>query len=113
MSCNHSPLKSKSSFLILACIVFSLLNMHIGVAQHTAVGSETQVNTTTNNSQQNPSVAGDNDGRFVVVWESFAQDGDDDGIFMQLYNADGSTNGSETQVNATTANAQSLSLIHI
>ena len=36
----------------------------------TPLGSEFQVNTYTTNSQNNPSVAVDADGDFVVVWES-------------------------------------------
>ena len=43
-------------------------------AQVTASGTETQVNTTTANSQQRPDVAMDTSGNYVVVWEDFGAD---------------------------------------
>ena len=47
------------------------------------------------------------DGRFVVSWQSHAsQDGNSWGIYAQRYNADGTAEGSEFQVNSTTGNQQ-------
>ncbi len=46
-----------------------------------AIGSDFQVNTYTTADGLNPAVAGDGAGRAVVGWESFAHDGDEDGIF--------------------------------
>ncbi|MEL6769686.1 MAG: T9SS type A sorting domain-containing protein [Bacteroidota bacterium] len=50
-------------------------------------GKEFRVNTFTTNRQRNSSVAVDEDGNFVVVWQSFGQDGDTDGIFAQRFEA--------------------------
>jgi hypothetical protein len=74
-----------------------------GVAQ----GSEFLVNTTTSNSQINPSVAMDSDGDFVITWESAYQSGGDyTDIYAQRYNAAGVAQGSEFLVNTTTTNYQ-------
>ena len=53
------------------------------------VGVEFQVNTHTNNSQFNSSVAALPDGGFVVTWQSENQDGGGSGIFAQRYDASG------------------------
>ncbi|MBT4520861.1 MAG: hypothetical protein HOC23_12725 [Halieaceae bacterium] len=73
-------------------------------------GPEFQVNTYTTGHQDDPSVAMDADGDFVVVWESGgkgAQDGEDDGIYGQRYNAAGTRQGSEFRVNTYTTQDQS------
>ncbi len=70
------------------------------------VGSEFLVNTTTENLQKVPSVAMAPDGRFVVVWQSYAQDGSNGGIYGQLYDADGNPVGAEFQVNTTVSGDQ-------
>lgn len=51
------------------------------------VGSEFQVNTKTHDSQQQPSVAGLDDGGFVVSWEAQYQDGIQQGSFQDGANA--------------------------
>ena len=71
-----------------------------------ASGSEFQVNTATSGDQDRPSVATLSRGGFVVAWESKDQDGDKEGIFAQRFDADGSSAGSEIQVNTTTADDQ-------
>ena len=71
-----------------------------------ATGSEFQVNTYTTGGQNSPSVAMDSDGDFVVAWHSFAQDGDNNGIFAQRYDAAGVATGSEFQVNTYTTLGQ-------
>lgn len=68
-----------------------------------SAGTEFVVNTYTVSSQQAPDVAVADDGDFVVVWESYGQDGDGNGVFAQRYNSDGSTAGTEFRVNTTTA----------
>ncbi len=78
-----------------------------GVAQ----GGEIQVNTTTTGDQQDPSVAIDALGNFVVTWTSDAQDGDGAGIYAQLYNSLGVAQGTEVQVNTTTVGAQTSSSV--
>lgn len=67
---------------------------------------EFQVNTTTENGQGKPKVAADQNGNFVVVWESFNHDGDANGIFAQRFNADGTQAGGEFQVNTYTVSEQ-------
>ncbi|MDJ0764426.1 MAG: DUF4215 domain-containing protein [Myxococcota bacterium] len=69
-------------------------------------GDEFQVNTCTNYSQKQPDVAMAQDGRFVVVWEGFDQDGSSYGIFGQRYGSNGNPEGDEFQVNTYTVNAQ-------
>jgi len=66
------------------------------------VGSEFQINNYIANDQQFPSVASFPDGNFVVVWQSYGQDGSYDGIYGQLFNENGSKIGSEFQVNTYT-----------
>jgi hypothetical protein len=46
------------------------------------------------------------DGGYVVTWTSYNQDGSHAGIRAQLYNADGTMNGSEFQVNTYTSSVQ-------
>jgi hypothetical protein len=60
-------------------------------------GGEFQVNTDTTGAQDYPFVAVDATGNFVVVWESNTQDGANDGVFGQRYDAAGLPRGSEFQ----------------
>jgi hypothetical protein len=79
-----------------------------------AVGTEFRINTYTTDFQRFPSVAGNANGEFVVVWESepqqggVGQDGSDAGIFGQRYAADGSPEGAEFQLNSYTTDRQTL-----
>lgn len=73
-----------------------------GIAQ----GSEFQVNTYTTSVQGKPSVAMDSDGDFVVVWQSYNQDGNGYGIYGQRYNASGITQGGEFRINTFTTDEQ-------
>ena len=57
----------------------------------TKVGSELQINSTTNNDQERPSVTTLTDGKLVVAWSSDAQDGDNKGVFAQIFDAGIST----------------------
>ena len=68
------------------------------------VGSEFRVNTYTNRSQYDPSVAMDSDGDFVVSWQSYGQNGyygyiD---IYAQRYDNSGVAQGAEFRVNTYT-----------
>jgi hypothetical protein len=70
------------------------------------IGPEVRVNTYTTSAQHHPSVATPFN-RFVVVWESDGQDGDQAGIFGQSYSDDFPTPiGTEFRVNTYTAGAQ-------
>ncbi|MFI0847471.1 calcium-binding protein [Mesorhizobium sp. IMUNJ 23232] len=62
-------------------------------------GFEFVVNTTTAGFQQNPSVAGLANGKFVVTWQDEADATGFTSIRTQLFNADGSKLGDETAVN--------------
>ncbi len=68
--------------------------------------TETRVNTYTSGSQGSPAVAIDDDGDFVVVWASYGQDGSNNGVYAQRFNADGTPAGAEFLVNTTTSNSQ-------
>jgi hypothetical protein len=75
------------------------------------VGSEFQVNTYTTHNQDNPSVAIDSNGNFVITWESYGQDGDGDGVYAQMYDSSGNPVGSEFQVNTYTTYSQESSSV--
>lgn len=75
-------------------------------ADGNSVGTETHVSTYTTGAQSSPSVTTLTDGGWVVTWYSNGQDGDDNGIYLQRYHADGITSGTETLVNTNTAFAQ-------
>src|SRR6185436_2227731 len=65
-----------------------------------------RVNTYTTSFQDNPSVAADSFGNFVVVWRSNDQDGDSRGVFGQRYASSGTPLGPEFQVNTFTTAPQ-------
>ncbi|MGQ0622636.1 MAG: hypothetical protein ACT4QA_22470 [Panacagrimonas sp.] len=71
-------------------------------AAASAVGGEFRANTHTTSQQRVPVVAADADGDVVIVWRSFAQDGDGFGIFAQRYDAAGNPAGTEFRVNSHT-----------
>lgn len=75
---------------------------HLGISQ----GSEFRVNTYTNGNQHFPSIAMDNDGDFVITWNSANQDGSDYGIYAQRYDNTGTAVGTEFQVNTYTTSVQ-------
>jgi hypothetical protein len=62
-------------------------------------GSEIAVNTYTTGDQEEPAVAMDANGNFVVAWVSEAQDSSDYGIFAQRFDAAGAPQGLEFRVN--------------
>jgi hypothetical protein len=72
-----------------------------------ALGAEFQVNTYTTDNQSRPRVAMDAAGRFVVVWQSDSQDGDNYGVFGQRYDRAGAALGGEFQINTYTTGSQS------
>jgi hypothetical protein len=69
------------------------------------VGAEFQVNAFTTGSQSGPAVAMDPQGSFVVVWTGVGQ-GDYFGIFGRRYDAAGTPQGAEFQVNSYTTDPQ-------
>ncbi len=70
-----------------------------------AAGGEFRVNTYTTSYQSEPQLSRSPSGSFVVTWTS-RQDGSNDGIFGQRYDAGGSAAGSEFRVNTYTTGIQ-------
>ena len=64
------------------------------------------MNTYTTSGQRRPSAAFDPTGNFVVVWDSYLQDGSGFGVFAQAYDNLGNPLGSEFQVNQQTSGHQ-------
>jgi hypothetical protein len=81
-----------------------------------ALGGEFQVNTYTTSDQvlghatfglpRARPVAHDTEGRFMVVWHSFGQDGSLSGVFGRRYTRAGVPDGAETQINTYTTGHQ-------
>ena len=70
------------------------------------VGAELQVNTYTSGSQDDPKIAADASGEFIVVWPSQNQDGSLDGVFTRVVDSLGVPLGDEFQVNTYTPGGQ-------
>ena len=75
------------------------------------LGGEFVVNTTGAGSQTTANVAMDDAGNFVVVWSSFAQDGDNWGVYGQRFDSSGVAQGGEFLVNTTTSGSQQFSSV--
>ncbi|NEP57661.1 MAG: filamentous hemagglutinin N-terminal domain-containing protein [Symploca sp. SIO2G7] len=73
-----------------------------GVAQT----GELPINTTTDKRQELPTVTSLANGNFVVAWHSFAQDGDDEGIYGRIFDANGVAQTDELSINTTTNEPQ-------
>lgn len=69
-------------------------------------GSAFRINSYSTDYQYFPSVAMDADGDFVTIWTSRWQDGSNDGVYAQRFNASGIPQGSEFRVNTFTSNNQ-------
>ena len=76
-----------------------------GVAQ----GGEFQVATHTSMNQSSSNVSMSSDGRFLVTWSSFDQDGSGWGTYAQEFASSGVKEGSEFRVSSTTSNFQEKS----
>jgi hypothetical protein len=77
-----------------------------GYAHTENLTSRLDVNSTTIHTQTKPDVAIDQDGNFIVVWESWYQDGSNKGIYGQRYNSELIKVGSEFLINTTTLYSQ-------
>jgi hypothetical protein len=75
-------------------------------ASGSPLGPEFRINSYTTNTQQTPSVAAEPSGSFVVVWNSYGQDGSGFGVFGQRYDGSGAPLGSEFRINTYTTDAQ-------
>jgi Ca2+-binding RTX toxin-like protein len=74
-------------------------------ADGTTIGGEFVV-TNASDSQWTPAVAALTDGRFIVVWEDLAGDGDGSAIKAQVFTAGGDKSGEAFTVNTSTADDQ-------
>ena len=74
--------------------------------QGNPIGDDLIVNQNPAFLQAYPAIAMSPAGDFVAVWQSFGQDGDLDGIFARLFNADGSPKANEFQVNTSSLGGQ-------
>ena len=76
-------------------------------ADGSKAGTETVINTTTQDRQENPAIAALADGGYVVAWDSSFQDDNgysQNGIFLQRYTASGVAVGGETRIDTTATN---------
>jgi hypothetical protein len=71
-----------------------------------AQSGEVQVNVFTTGDQRDPAIAADDDGDFVVIWQSIDQDGSEAGVFARRIHASGAAHGPEFQVNSYTVGFQ-------
>jgi hypothetical protein len=71
-------------------------------------GSEFRVNSYTTSFQFGAAVASSTNGDFVVVWNSFGQDGSDDGVFARRFDSGSSPLGTEFRINSYTTGSQRL-----
>jgi len=72
---------------------------------------EFAVNTYTTYAQRFPAVSGDNDGKFVVVWQSQNQDGGATGVFGQRFDSTGAFSGNEFRANTNTLQEQQFPVV--
>src|SRR4029079_269730 len=63
------------------------------------IGGEFLVNSTTANNQDQPTIAMDSTGRFVVAWKTDKVSGSGSDVMAQLYDANGVRVGGEFRVN--------------
>src|SRR5262245_43802975 len=75
-------------------------------AEGAPLTAEIPVNTYTTDSQHAPSVAIDAAGNFVVVWNSFTQDGDFDGVYGRRFDSAGAPLTGEFGINTHTSSQQ-------
>ena len=80
-------------------------------ASGSALGAEFRVNTYTDGPQAEGQIAALADGGFIITWASRDQDGSDFGVFGQRYDASGSPQGTEFEINSYTSEAQGDSSI--
>lgn len=77
----------------------------------TPIGIETLVNSYTTGEQVRSSVAATSNGDFVVVWDSYYQDGSYTGAFVQRFDSAGAPVGTEFQLSSQTIGSQDLPTI--
>jgi len=70
------------------------------------INTEFKVNTYTTNAQENPSIAINDSGNFIITWQSYNQDGDEYGIYAQRFDNTANPIGTEFKVNTYTSDIQ-------
>jgi len=88
---SHEQINNASGFDIYA---------RIFDANGNPVSSEFLVNSYTSDDQQNPDINLLNDGRFFIAWDSYGQDGYEEGVFGQLFDPTGSPIFNEEPINS-------------
>lgn len=68
--------------------------------------AEFQANTHTSNKQENPAIAMDAESNFVVVWNSYLQDGSSNGVFGRRFDPNSKPLSEEFQINIETSGNQ-------
>jgi len=71
------------------------------------IGNEFQINTYTTSYQGAADISSLDNGGLVMVWQSLGQDGSNNGIYGQAYDAQGNRVGNEFQINTYTTLSQS------
>jgi len=99
-------LGTSKKLVLGSMLTVSALTFNKPEAYAQATGDEFIVNIQTANSQNTPAIAMDDDGDFVITWESDDQDGDGTGIYAQRYDATGLALGREFLVNTYTTGDQ-------
>ncbi len=87
-------------------LISSAVTARIFNAQGIPLANEFPVHQYRDGFQGAPAVAMDSLGRFVVVWQSWQDDGEGFGIYARLFNANGDGLGSKFRVNSYTKNDQ-------
>jgi hypothetical protein len=88
-------------------LVLAALTAMAGVAAgQETVGREFRVNSFPTGSQERPAASADAGGSFVVVWESFGQDGSGAAVVAQRFQRSGAPLGAELVANTFTTSAQ-------
>jgi len=82
------------SFLMLASIVTPLC------------AADFQINSTSSHDQNDPAIAMDAHGNFIVLWNSYLQDGNSGGIFAQRFSPDCTPISPEFQINSESSGNQ-------
>ncbi len=77
------------------------------------LADEFLVNTTTAGAQVSPAVTLSFNGIFMASWTSFGQDGDQGGIYYQVFKSDGEKAGTELKANTRTTDYQILSSLSL
>ena len=98
--------KTSSPVFLAAALLLCTLIAPPLLADAIPTGDEFTVNQNTSGDQEFAALAPLPGGGFVVTWESFAQDGSFDGIFLRRYDTQGNALGDELQVNTYTPGNQ-------